>query len=114
MVTIDVNGAGYGWFTDTSALPSGQRADLLTTVLHEMGHEQGLGDISDPDFTGLMAARLPLDTRRLPYAQPGPVRAADRFFAEDLAEIAQALHGNWSSDDVDLLPLGAKPALICD
>jgi hypothetical protein len=81
-IQIDVNAAGYGWFIDTTpwddvefvrpggnneltALPgtlASDRADLLTVVLHELGHVLGHGH----EDQGLMDDTLPLATRRLP------------------------------------------------
>ena len=46
-----------------NASPAAQRADLLTAVMHEMGHVLGYGDTSADD---LMDSMLPLGTRRLP------------------------------------------------
>ena len=59
-MVIDVNAAGYGWYVDTSPLddseftlspaepvtPSG--IDLLTVMMHELGHAAGLDDHDDP------------------------------------------------------------------
>ncbi|MEN6449607.1 MAG: Ig-like domain-containing protein [Thermoguttaceae bacterium] len=77
-VLIDRDAAGYGWFIDSTPLDdaeytplaSGQlvarsqtaadrHADLLTTVMHEMGHVLGYGDVDD----GLMDRALPLGVR---------------------------------------------------
>ncbi len=80
-ILIDRDAAGYGWFIDPTpqddseftqlsadvlvARPqtaAGQHADLLTTVMHELGHELGYAD----DDTGdLMNATLPLGIRRV-------------------------------------------------
>jgi hypothetical protein len=79
-IWIDNDAAGYGWFVDSTPLddaeftrlasdallaPSGsaanQRADLLTAVMHEMGHVLGYQDVAD----GLMSATLPLGVRRV-------------------------------------------------
>ena len=79
-ILIDNDAAGYGWFVDSTPLddaeftrlasntltaPSGgaadQRADLLTAVMHEMGHVLGYQDVAD----GLMSATLPLGIRRV-------------------------------------------------
>jgi hypothetical protein len=79
-VRIDTNAAGYGWYIDPSPSddaefsqtlatgvlkaspqsPAASRADLLTTVMHEMGHELGL---SHDNLGDLMAATLPLGVR---------------------------------------------------
>jgi len=52
-VMIDASADGWGWFVDpapwqnTGVVPA-NRMDLLTTVLHEMGHIVGLGDLDLP------------------------------------------------------------------
>jgi hypothetical protein len=75
-VYIDAAGAGYGWFVDATpwkdeefaggrALANGPAAgkmDLLTVVLHEMGHLAGKDDQTDGN--GLMAESLFPGTRR--------------------------------------------------
>jgi hypothetical protein len=84
-VLINPTAAGRGWFVDPTplrdeefrtagsnpsevALPGSLAAgkmDLLTAILHEMGHLAGLGDnLAGGD--DLMAATLTLGTRRLP------------------------------------------------
>jgi hypothetical protein len=79
-IRIDRDAAGYGWFVDATphddleflADASGtltarngsaakDRADLLTTVMHEMGHMLGFSDGVSDD---LMDSLLPLGTRR--------------------------------------------------
>src|SRR5690606_24713325 len=86
-ITIDSDAAGFGWFldatpfddsefataasasrlyTDPTLAPAG-RYDLLTTVMHELGHQLGL-----PDYYGLdarddlMYGFLTMGERRLP------------------------------------------------
>ena len=81
-VWIDVDAAGYGWFIDatpgddveflrrtgtdelmaTLGSPARTRVDLLTTVMHELGHVLGL---KHADGSGVMNALLPLSTRWL-------------------------------------------------
>ena len=82
-IWIDDDAAGYGWFADptpgddaefvaasgsslsaAAETPAVQRADLLTAVMHEMGHVLGYGDTSSLD--GVMDAMLPLGSRRIP------------------------------------------------
>jgi hypothetical protein len=86
LVELDDDGAGRGWFIDptpgddaefgvgvtaTEARAAGGPAaggyDLLTVVMHEMGHVLGLGDL-DPAAVphDLLTATLALGTRRLP------------------------------------------------
>ena len=76
-IYLDRDAAGHGWFVDptpaddlefdpytlsaTDDSPAANRVDLLTTVMHEMGHLLGY-DHADND---LMSAILPLGVRRL-------------------------------------------------
>jgi hypothetical protein len=112
-IWLDANAAGWGWFVDKTpwsdsefTTPGDQgeqgRMDLLTVLLHEMGHVLGLGHEDE----GVMQETLPAGTRRLPAADeastagtparplaggpastPGAVRfpsaphALDRYFA---------------------------------
>ncbi|MFP6613871.1 MAG: right-handed parallel beta-helix repeat-containing protein, partial [Pirellulales bacterium] len=60
-VTIDADAAGYGWYIDATPqndaefAPSADRPgtaaeiDLLTVVMHELGHVAGLDDLYDAD-----------------------------------------------------------------
>jgi parallel beta-helix repeat protein len=80
-VVLSADAAGHGWFADPTpgqdeefapgapgsplvalpGSPAADKEDLLTTVLHEMGHLAGSPDAS----SGLMAAALGLGTRDL-------------------------------------------------
>ena len=101
VVTIDVDAAGHGWFIDatpnhneefvlstggqleaTDALVDG-RIDLLTVVLHELGHVVGLPDL-DPNAApyDLMAGTLGDGIRRLP-SRSSLVNQAFEFKADD-------------------------------
>ena len=97
-IYFDRDATGYGWFVDSTpgldeefrllgdaglpAVDDGPavgRVDLLTVVLHEMGHLLGLGDLDpldDPD--NLMNEILPPGIRRL----PSPAEL-DAVFADD-------------------------------
>ena len=68
-IFIDADAAGYGWFVDETPVDDAEFAaesseadgkmDLLTAVMHEMGHAIGLKDLNeskDPD--ALMSERL--------------------------------------------------------
>jgi len=85
-ITVDHDAAGFGWFVD-SAMPQDrpveplhsvpladesnvafEGVDLLTTLLHELGHVLGLGhSITPQDMDGVMADRLPPGVRRLEF-----------------------------------------------
>jgi hypothetical protein len=74
-IVLSPDGAGHGWFVDPTpsqdeefaggsafaGSPAAGREDLLTTVLHELGHLVGL---ADDNGTALMAESLPTGTRR--------------------------------------------------
>jgi hypothetical protein len=75
-IQLSPDGAGHGWFVDSTPLqdeefvggvayagsPAAGREDLLTTVLHELGHIAGL---SDNDGSTLMTDTLAEGTRQL-------------------------------------------------
>jgi hypothetical protein len=86
-IVIDPTAAAYGWFIDTTpmqdeefltlptgalrraldAAPAAGELDLLTVVMHELGHVLGLGDVDTASSSGdLMATALPPGIRRLP------------------------------------------------
>jgi hypothetical protein len=86
-IYLSSDGAGYGWFTSATASmqagsgqglvttgqstdpssKSGGHEDLLTVILHELGHSLGLKDLDPSRFpTDLMAETLATGVRRLP------------------------------------------------
>ena len=89
-IYLSADAAGYGWFVDTTPVASAKHIpptaatalaagsattptgheDLLTVVMHELGHALGLGDL-DParPSTDLMAETLATGVRRLPSAR---------------------------------------------
>jgi hypothetical protein len=107
-IWIDAHAGGYGWFVDpapaTDAAFSDRRdpfelaaapgsaasghMDLLTVVMHEMGHLLGLPDV-DPGLQPdqVMTEALPAGLRRLPDAK----MARDYLFA-GLARKSHAAH----------------------
>ncbi len=101
-ILIDADAAGHGWFVDAtphsdteylalpgqeliaSLEPARQRMDLLTVVMHEMGHVLGLPDL-DPIL--VLAVNVLLDTQaestpRLVLA--GQVAVTDRRYPDGI------------------------------
>jgi hypothetical protein len=82
-ITVDIDGAGHGWFVDPTPLrneeflgrapalaarpgsAADQRADLLTVVAHEIGHAVGIEHDQSVDEV-LMDEVLGVGVRRLP------------------------------------------------
>jgi len=85
-ITIDTDAAGHGWFVDETPTdneefvlapdglwradrdgPDCGRVDLLTAVMHELGHLLGLDDLNtEAESSDVMAGILPPGVRRLP------------------------------------------------
>ena len=104
-LTLDLDGAGHGWFldptpsTDEEFVPGDEaslarpgsgaegRLDLLSVVLHELGHWLGRGH----DEHGVMAESLPPGVRQVPKAPPTPrpVRVAVKAPARDVVPFTQ-------------------------
>jgi len=90
VITIDVDAAGYGWFIDATPQDDSEFSasslqppasslgiDLLTAVMHELGHTAGLEDIYDIESEDdLMYAWLEAGERRTPNEAD-----VDRLFA---------------------------------
>src|SRR5262249_44257287 len=84
-IWLDADAAGWGWFVDPTpgddsefTTPGDQgeqrRMDLLTVLMHEMGHQLGLGHAD----AGVMHETLAAGTRETPPT----VATLDRLFAD--------------------------------
>ncbi|RYE85662.1 MAG: hypothetical protein EOP19_08930, partial [Hyphomicrobiales bacterium] len=82
-ISIDADAAGFGWFLDTTPGDNAEftgtgtrltgtgdaagRMDLLTTIMHELGHQIGIDDTySSGDAADLMYGYAGVGERRLP------------------------------------------------
>jgi len=118
-VVIDIDAAGYGWFIDPTPAeheefdfnvttnqfeadsgPAADRIDLLTVVLHELGHVAGLDDAARGDDGAalvpgdLMLPTLDVGTRRL----PNQLHRVEFFINELEAQLAQVQAEQTESD----------------
>ena len=101
-IVVDPTAAGYGWYIDPTLSVTGSsdtlgKMDLLTVVMHEMGHVLGYGDL-DPATasTDLMNATLAEGVRRLPAGLEGgtAVRSGDNGAIEQIpAGVTAAVMG---------------------
>jgi hypothetical protein len=107
-ILIDADAAGYGWFVDTtpyddvefsrlneegelvadSASDAYGDMDLLTVVMHELGHVLGLEDL-DPDTHDLMSETLDAGVRQLAddYINADNADSVEVNEANDLASL---------------------------
>ena len=90
-IVVDADAAGWGWGTG-SAVAAG-RMDLLTALVHEIGHLLGLGH----DHGGVMSATLAPGTRNL--ALPSAT-TADSASSATRGELP-----TWSTADVAPAPV---------
>ena len=107
VISLDDNAAGVGWFIDPTPssdeeFPTQTTAgllaaspgalgsvDLLSVVLHELGHTLGLDDLSADQFPGqMMTGTLAPSLRRLPAEE-----TLDNLFADENLLDALLLHG---------------------
>lgn len=118
VIYLSPDAAGYGWFVDAApwsdalAKATVGHEDLLTVVMHELGHVLGLNDLDPATFPDdLLAETLATGVRRLPSIKdvmvvlaaqpsegdlsPARGRVADAVFAVDRSvETASLLQPN--------------------
>ena len=95
-ILVDADAAGYGWYVDITPASDAEfargaesflltargdsdavgRVDLLTVLMHELGHALDLGDASRFVSTRLMSETIGLGERRLISALDAPVLPA--------------------------------------
>ena len=92
-ISIDVNAAGYGWFVDATPFNDSEFADgtaphsamdLLSVVMHELGHTVGLVDLYDADHA---------DDLMFGYLQPGTRRDAGEESGSETPAALQPVAG---------------------
>ena len=100
-IAIDADASGYGWFVDATPSsdsefapgapnsPARGRVNLLTVLMHEMGHVLGYSEDSDAANT-VMSEDLPVGVRRSPKPILVPPRGAP-------ASTALATPANWTA-----------------
>jgi hypothetical protein len=76
IIILDDDAAGFGWFYNEPDNATSVGFDMLTVLLHEMGHVLGLEDLEDPDERTLMHSSLSMLETRRPNALD-----VDRVFA---------------------------------
>jgi uncharacterized delta-60 repeat protein len=93
-ITLNRDAAGWGWFVDATPRDDSEfrtagnqgeqnRIDLLTVVMHEMGHVLGLGH--DDSSDDVMYESLATATRRTPDADDA-LRAALAYWVEQFGQ----------------------------
>ncbi|HEX6919615.1 MAG TPA: hypothetical protein VF314_05255, partial [Actinomycetes bacterium] len=84
-LVLDATAAGWGWWTSTSQ-PAPGRIDLLSVLVHELGHHTGMGHAG-----GVMAAALAPGQRWVAVRPQGAAWAARRRPAARLAPVPSAV-----------------------
>lgn len=129
-IRVDADAGGHGWFvdatpmddaefnrnisgtrryTDPSGAPAG-RMDLLTAILHEMGHALGLGDsYMTNNRDALMYGFLTMGERRLPENRDALAALAFGSSGVELAE-----HGHFLDAPITIgdLPAGKSLTIV--
>jgi len=119
-IWLDDNAAGWGWFLDATpwddsefTTPGNQgeqdRMDLLTVVMHELGHVLGF-DHSEPGAlaTGdVMLETLAAGVRRTDN-QHDDAAVADQIFSQTSDPLAFAGLRSWLSEELESTPRAAR------
>jgi len=107
VITLDRDAAGWGWFVDLTplndsefALPGNQgeqnRIDLLSVVMHELGHVLG----HDHETDGVMAESLSAGVRRT-SSEPKGLPRGDQVFGHNAGLGDVGWLGAWLAEQFD-------------
>ncbi|HWH22778.1 MAG TPA: hypothetical protein VNT25_05740, partial [Allosphingosinicella sp.] len=126
-VTLDDDAAGWGWFIDATPLddsefagaggeltasagPAHGRMDLLTTIMHELGHQIGFEDSYNPADAGtLMFGYLLPGERHLPQGSAPDKKGGDSSCSDWLDAAAGAMQSAPDDGGMDYLLAGLDP-----
>ena len=131
-IYLSADAAGYGWFvgttsgrsteptpsaaspgagTSSTATPVGHE-DLLTVVMHELGHALGLGDL-DPARSpaDLMTETLATGVRRLPSARDVATVIQSQTFGPMTARQASPVHAMPGTEGKEVLVISHSALL---
>ena len=79
LILVDIDAAGWGWHLDAGSAVAAGRIDLLSVLLHEIGHVLGF----DHTMTGVMSGSIDAGTRStVDNGLAGPVAGVQRGLIE--------------------------------
>jgi hypothetical protein len=106
-VALDDNAAGWGWHTDFRQPLPAQRVDLLTVVMHELGHVLGYDDLDEgADSEQLMSGLLGAGRQR---AGSSPSLSLERWPLSERAGSLADTTGAFSSAGSRLEQVAQEP-----
>lgn len=113
-VWLDDNAAGWGWFVDATPEDDGEfttpgdqgeqvHMDLLTVVMHELGHILGYGHETD----GVMAESLAMGVRQT-GTHSSDAALVDQVYAQPSNQQATASLSSWLAEELESTRPGGK------